>query len=188
MPTPRHDEYVSRAGTKLAHALAAFRISPAGHVCADLGANTGGFTDCLIQHGAGRVYAVERGYGVLDYRLRKDPRVVVMERTDALHVTLPEPVRLVAVDTGWTRQALILPAARRLLEPDGNIISLIKLHYEAPPELLLDGVLPDDRAEEVIAPLRTMLASMGLQLLGETESPIRGHGGNRERLWHLRPV
>ncbi|RIK66310.1 MAG: TlyA family rRNA (cytidine-2'-O)-methyltransferase [Planctomycetota bacterium] len=188
MSTPRHDDYVSRAGAKLAHALAAFRINPAGHVCADLGANTGGFTDCLIQHGAERVYAVERGYGVLDYRLRKNPRVIVLERTDALHVTLPEPVRVVTIDTGWTRQAVILPAARRLLVPGGSIVSLIKPHYEAPPEHLIDGVLPDGRGEEVIAPLRTMLASIGLELLGETESPIRGHGGNRECLWHLRPM
>lgn len=188
MSTPRHDDYASRGGAKLAHALVTFGVSPAGWVCADLGANTGGFTDCLLRHGAMAVYAVERGYGVLDYRLRKDPRVVVMERADALTVTLPEPVRLVTIDTGWTRQANILPAARRLLTPDGQIITLVKPHYEAPPDRLLDGVLPDETTDEIVAPLRAMLASLGLILLGETESPLRGQGGNRELLWRLQPA
>ena len=178
--------FVSRAGQKLAHALTTFGVSPTGWVCADLGANTGGFTDCLLRAGAARVYAVERGYGVLAYALRSDPRVVVMERTDALHVTLPEPVRLVTIDAGWTRQQLILPVARRLLGPDGQIISLVKPHYEAPPEWLAGGVLPDDRTEEVLAPLRAGLKSLGLRLLAECESPIRGQGGNREVLWLLR--
>lgn len=183
---PRHDDYVSRAGAKLAHALAAFHVTPAGWVCADLGANSGGFTDCLLKHGATRVFAVERGYGVLDYRLRSDPRVVVMERADALHAILAEPVRLVAIDTGWTRQALILPAAKRLMTPDGQIITLVKPHYEASPDRLVGGVLPDDETEGIIAPVRSLLASLGLSLIAETESPIRGQGGNREMLWHLR--
>lgn len=180
--------YVSRAGQKLAHALTTFGVSPAGWVCADLGASTGGFTDCLIRAGAARVYAVERGYGVLAYSLRNDPRVVVMERTDALHVTLPEPVRLVTIDAGWTRQELVLPVARKLLGPDGQIISLVKPHYEAPPEWLAGGVLPDDRTEEVLAPLRAGLPTLGLKLIAECESPIRGHGGNREVLWLLDTV
>jgi 23S rRNA (cytidine1920-2'-O)/16S rRNA (cytidine1409-2'-O)-methyltransferase len=175
--------YVSRAGQKLAHALTTFGVSPAGQVCADLGASTGGFTDCLLRAGAAKVYAVERGYGVLAYSLRNDPRVVVMERTDALHVTLPEPVQLVTIDAGWTRQELILAVARRLLRPDGRIISLIKPHYEAPPERLAGGVLPDDRTEEVLAPVRAGVAALGLRLMGECESPIRGQGGNREVLW-----
>ena len=179
--------FVSRAGQKLAHALTTFGVSPAGWVCADLGASTGGFTDCLLRAGAARVYAVERGYGVLAYSVRADPRVVVMERTDALHVTLPEPVRLVTIDAGWTRQQLILPVARRLLVPDGRIISLVKPHYEAPPEWLVGGVLPDDRTEEVLAPVRAGLALLGLRLMAECESPIRGHGGNREVLWYLQP-
>src|SRR5207249_3575124 len=90
-------EYVSRAGAKLAHAIDTFQLDPTGLICADLGSNTGGFVDCLLQRGAAKVYAIERGYGVLDLSLRKDPRVVVMERTDALHVRLPEPVALVTI-------------------------------------------------------------------------------------------
>lgn len=147
MSTPTDDNFASRAGQKLAHALTSFRIEPTGWICADLGANAGGFTDCLIRAGAAKVYAVERGYGVLDFRLRKDARVVVMERTDALRVHLPEPVRLVAIDTGWTRQSLILPVARSLLAPGGEMISLVKPHYEADAADLADGVLPDPLLE-----------------------------------------
>jgi len=178
--------YVSRAGAKLAHALRDFGLSVNGLLCADLGSSTGGFVDCLLRHGAARVYAVERGYGVLAYRLRADARVRVMERTDARLVHLPEPVDLVTIDTGWTRQARILPAAQRLLRPGGEIITLVKPHYEAAPELLRRGVLPDELREPTLQAVRNLLPALGLQLLAETESPIRGHGGNREVLWRLR--
>lgn len=182
-----HAQDVSRAGAKLAAALDAFSIDPTNLVCADLGSNAGGFVECLLRRGARRVYAVERGYGVLDLRLRKDERVVVRERTDALTVHLPEPIDLVTVDVGWTRQNLILPAAMRVLAPRGRIISLVKPHYEAKLELLSHGVLPDEEIEEIIRPLRERLASLGLTFGGEIESPIRGHGGNAERLWLLLP-
>lgn len=181
-------DYVSRAGVKLAHALKKFGITPAGWVCADLGASTGGFTDCLLRAGAAKVFAVERGYGVLDFRVRRDSRVVVMERTDALHVTLPKPMQLVTIDAGWTRQALILPVARRLLGPQGQIITLVKPHYEAEPHLLVDGVLSDELIETVLAPIRGKLLEIGLKLIQETASPIRGSGGNAEVLWQLNPV
>lgn len=184
MSHPERD-YVSRAGAKLAHALDIFHFSPAGLTCADLGSNTGGFVDCLIQRGAAKVYAIERGYGVLALALRKDPRVVVMERTDALHVHLPEAVALITIDTGWTRQRIILPAAKRLLAPHGTIITLVKPHYEAEPVLLQNGVLPDEQVEPVVAPLRASVADLGLTLIAETQSPIRGQGGNRELLWQL---
>jgi 23S rRNA (cytidine1920-2'-O)/16S rRNA (cytidine1409-2'-O)-methyltransferase len=101
--------FVSRAGLKLDHALTAFAVDVTGLVCADLGCNAGGFTDCLLQRGAAKVYAVDTGYGALDWKLRKDPRVVVMERTNAMHVTLPEPVGFVCIDVAWTRQRRILP-------------------------------------------------------------------------------
>lgn len=182
---------VSRAAAKLAAALDAFCIHPDRWVCADLGSNAGGFVDCLLQRGADKVYAVERGYGVLDYSLRRDPRVVVMERCDARHVVLPEKVPLVTIDVGWTRQSQILPAAKRLLwdrQPFGQIISLIKPHYEAAPSLLTGGVLPDELVESVLSPIRAILPSWGLALRGETVSPIRGHGGNAERLWLLAPA
>ncbi|MBX3395296.1 MAG: TlyA family RNA methyltransferase [Phycisphaerae bacterium] len=179
-------EYVSRAGLKLAHALGEFRVTVSALVCADLGSNAGGFVDCLLQAGAARVYAIERGYGIVDYRIRTDPRVVVMERTDALHARLPEPVDLVTIDAGWTRQARILPAAVRLLKPGGAVISLVKPHYEAAPEMLDRGVLMAEHLPIVLDAVRRDVADCGLMILGEAVSPILGHGGNREILWHLR--
>src|SRR6476661_6854974 len=118
--------FASRAGLKLDHALNVFQVEVAGLTCADLGSNVGGFVDCLLQRGAAKVYAVETGYGVLDWKLRKDPRVVVMERTNAMHVTLPESMCLVTIDVAWTRQRYILPAARRLVSSDGKVVTLIK--------------------------------------------------------------
>jgi len=188
MSTAPSDDFVSRAGHKLARALDAFGIDSSGLVCADLGSNAGGFVDCLLKRGAARIYAVERGYGVLDFSLRRDPRVVSLERTDARRVTLPEPVDLVTIDAGWTRQAEILPAARRLLKPAGCIISLVKPHYEAPPHELMDGVVRAEALASVLAAVREQLPSFNLELAGEVESPIQGHGGNREWLWLLRPT
>ncbi|MFH1420262.1 MAG: SAM-dependent methyltransferase [Planctomycetota bacterium] len=188
MTSGRDSDFVSRGGVKLAHALSLFEISPADLVCADLGSSTGGFVDCLLRGGASKVYAVERGYGVLDYRVRREPRVVVMERTDALSVHLPEPVDLVTIDVGWTRQARILPVARRLLRAGGRIVTLVKPHYEAEASALCEGVLPEDRVEAVVAAVRGRMGGLGLALLGEEESPIRGSGGNREVLWHLEPA
>ncbi len=124
-------EFVSRGGQKLDHALAALGIGVTGKICADLGCSTGGFTDCLLSHGAAKVYAVDTGYGVLDWKLRKDSRVVVMERVNAMHAELPEAMEIITIDVGWTRQRHILPSARRMLAPDGVVISLVKPHYEA---------------------------------------------------------
>jgi 23S rRNA (cytidine1920-2'-O)/16S rRNA (cytidine1409-2'-O)-methyltransferase len=125
-------EFVSRAGLKLDHALEVFGMAVAGLICADLGCNAGGFTDCLLQRGATRVYAVDTGYGALEWKLRKDPRVVVMERTNAMHVVLPEKVAFICIDVAWTKQRNILPAAVKLLAEGGEIVTLIKPHYEAP--------------------------------------------------------
>jgi len=111
----RRGKFVSRAGEKLDAALEAFGVDVAGCVCADFGCNVGGFTDCLLRRGAAKVYAVDTGYGALAWRLRKDPRVVVMERTNALYAPIPEPVDLVAVDVAWTPQKVIVPAAMRWL-------------------------------------------------------------------------
>src|SRR6266480_1183997 len=107
--------FVSRAGHKLDHALSTFKIDVTGFVCADLGSNVGGFVDCLLQRGAKKVYAIDTGYGVLEWKLRKDPRVVVMERTNAMHVNLPEKVGVVTIDVAWTKQKHILPAARKMI-------------------------------------------------------------------------
>jgi 23S rRNA (cytidine1920-2'-O)/16S rRNA (cytidine1409-2'-O)-methyltransferase len=185
MPEETHP-YVSRAGVKLAAALQAFGLDVTGWTCTDFGSHVGGFVDCLLQHGAARVYAVEPGYGVLDYRLRKDARVVVCERTNALGYVSPEPCDLVTIDVGWTQQRLVLPAARRCLkEGAGRVITLVKPQYEAPQEWLRGGVVAPERLAEVLADCRWDVEQLGWQVAGEIESPIRGHGGNVEYLWSL---
>jgi 23S rRNA (cytidine1920-2'-O)/16S rRNA (cytidine1409-2'-O)-methyltransferase len=179
--------FVSRGGCKLDHALTVFALDVVGLVCADLGSNTGGFVDCLLQRGAARVYAIERGYGVLAWNLRRDARVVVHERTNAMHVRLPEPVAFISIDVSWTRQRHILPAVRALLAPGGNVVSLIKPHYEAPPTLLRRGVLPPQAVEQVLQSVHADIAAAGFAVAAQTPSPLTGAGGNREWLVWLRP-
>lgn len=175
--------FVSRAGDKLAHALAHFRLDVHGKTCADLGASTGGFTDCLLSRGASRVYSIDTGYGVLDWKLRQNPAVIVMERTNALHVQLPEPVSFISIDVGWTPQHLILPRAVALLGRPGDIVSLIKPHYEAPKNWLRGGVLPPEKLEEVIDSVISHIHGINLPVSGLTPSPITGaKGGNIEYL------
>jgi 23S rRNA (cytidine1920-2'-O)/16S rRNA (cytidine1409-2'-O)-methyltransferase len=181
-----HMSFVSRAGQKLEHALTEFDADVRGFVCADLGCSTGGFTDCLLQCGATKVYAVDTGYGVLDWKLRKDPRVVVMERTNAMHVELPERVDLVTIDVAWTKQHHILPAARGILKAGGNIITLIKPHYEAPAKLLKKGILPDEHLEAVVSSVREEIEALGLTIIGMVTSPIKGAKGNTEIFARLR--
>lgn len=178
-------QFVSRGGDKLAAALRAFNLSVKELVCADFGSHTGGFVDCLLQNGAARVYAVDPGYGILDYRLRRDPRVVLCERTNALQYTPPELCGLITIDVGWTPQRLILPAARRGLAEGGRVVTLVKPHYEAPAEWLRGGVLPQDRLAEVRAAVLKDVAEQGWRCLAEVESPLRGHAGNSEFLWLL---
>ncbi len=180
-----HDEtpdFVSRAGQKLAAALNHFPLDIRGFTCADFGCHVGGFTDCLLQHGAARVYAVDTAYGQLAWVLRRDPRVVVHERTNAMHVTLPESVDLVTIDVGWTPQAKILPSAKRALREGGSVITLIKPHYEAGPAALVDGVLPDSTLAPLLERVLEHARSHGWCVHGTVESPLRGHGGNREYL------
>lgn len=180
--------FVSRAGFKLEGALENFRIDVKDWICADLGSNVGGFVDCLLQRGAKTVYAIDTGYGALEWKLRKDPRVVVMERTNAMHVKLPEKVKLVTIDVAWTRQKNILPAARQMLDENGIAISLIKPQYEAGVERLREGVLPGEHLQAVLEAVKADMAASGFQLLGLIESPIRGGEGNVEMLAHLRPA
>jgi 23S rRNA (cytidine1920-2'-O)/16S rRNA (cytidine1409-2'-O)-methyltransferase len=180
-------EFVSRAGQKLEHALARFALDVAAKTCADLGSNTGGFVDCLLRRGAAKVYAIDTGYGVLDWKLRKDPRVVVMERTNAMHATLPEKVDVVTIDVAWTKQRHILPAAQRMLRDDGACVTLIKPHYEADPSLLRRGVLPAERVAEVVESVIRDLRAAGFDLVATVDSPIKGAKGNAEVLALLRP-
>ncbi len=177
--------FVSRAGQKLAHAFDTFHLDPTDKTAADLGCSTGGFTDCMLQRGAMRVYAVDTGYGVLEWKLRQDPRVVVLERTNALHVVLPEPMDLVTIDAGWTKQRLILPNVLRLLRPGGRIISLVKPHYECADKERKGGLVQPQFIEEILLRVEQE-AFAGLTVLGKTESPIKGEkGGNREFLYFL---
>ncbi|MCO6438021.1 MAG: TlyA family rRNA (cytidine-2'-O)-methyltransferase [Phycisphaerae bacterium] len=188
MHDPASSRFVSRGGDKLAAALDAFQVDPSGRVCADLGSHVGGFVDCLLQHGALRVYSVDTSYGTLAWKLRRDARVVVLERTNAMHATLPEPVGLVTIDVGWTRQERVLPNVARMIEPRGVVISLIKPHYEAPPEWLAQGLLPEHRVEEVVAEVAEKALAIGWKLVATTPSPIRGHGGNLETLGRFERV
>jgi len=180
--------FVSRGGQKLERALIHFKIDVAGLTCADLGCSTGGFTDCLLQRGAAKVFAVDTGYGVLEWKLRNEQRVVVMERTNAIHVELPQPVDLVTIDAGWTKQRIILPAAKRLLKPDGIVITLIKPQYEADQPMLRKGILPAEHLPDVMETVKADIASAGFQLIQTVTSPIKGSMGNTEILAHLLPV
>ena len=180
--------FVSRAGQKLEHALMTFNIDVTGRTCADLGSNVGGFVDCLLRRGAAKVYAVDTGYGALDWKLRNDPRVVVMERTNAMHVELPEPVSLVTIDVAWTKQRLILPSARRLIARDGDVVTLIKPHYEAEASLLRRGVLPEQNLATVVEKVKYDVAHAGFEWRQTVRSPIKGTGGNVELLAWLTPT
>jgi 23S rRNA (cytidine1920-2'-O)/16S rRNA (cytidine1409-2'-O)-methyltransferase len=184
--SPDQPGYVSRAGAKLAFALDHFAVNPTGLICVDLGSNVGGFVDCLLRRNARKVYAVDTGYGTLDWSLRRDDRVVVLERTNALDIEIDEPAQLVTVDVGWTRQHLILPRALDLVEPSGTIISLIKPHYEADRRQLRKGVLPDEQAGPTLNDTIERLADLGVKVERTIESPIRGDAGNREWLALIR--
>ena len=190
--------YVGRGGMKLEHALREFGLEVAGVTGADLGCSTGGFTDCLLKHGAARVHAVDTAYGVLDYSLRRDERVVVHERSNALHLDPAEPVDLVVIDLGWTPQDKAIPAALRWLGPGGRIVTLIKPVYEITgterDAHLHDGVLDAAFAERVAARVADAMPALGARVLGLTASPIEGGAtrgkkrGNREWLALLEPA
>ncbi len=178
--------FVSRAGQKLDHALTSFDVDVTHLICADFGSNTGGFVDCLLQRGAAKVFAIDTGYGTLEWKLRNDPRVVVMERTNAMHVELPEKMSLITIDVAWTKQRLILPAARRVLGDGGEVITLIKPHYEADKNLLRRGILGEKHLAEVVAQVEADIAAAGFDVIAKVDSPITGRGGNRELLARLR--
>jgi 23S rRNA (cytidine1920-2'-O)/16S rRNA (cytidine1409-2'-O)-methyltransferase len=180
--------FVSRGGLKLQAALAAFDVPLAGVVAADVGASAGGFTDCLLQHGVARVYAIDVGRGQLAWRLRTDPRVVVMERTNARYLTtLPQPIDLATIDVSFISLRLVLPAVMGWLRPDGHIIPLIKPQFEAGRHQVGKGGVVRDKATHRQA-LRSVLgwaADHGLYLQGLIGSPITGPAGNVEFLAHL---
>lgn len=180
--------FVSRGGEKLDHALVAFGIDVAGLVAADLGASTGGFTDCLLQRDAARVYAVDVGHGQLDLRVRDDDRVIVMEKTNARYIeSLPEPVDLVVIDVSFISLSLMFPVVARILKPGGRCVPLIKPQFEAGrDEIGKGGVVREPRIHRLVLERTATLADgNGLGLLGLVASPLQGPAGNIEFLAHL---
>ena len=183
--------FVSRGGYKLDKALKVFPVDPAGKVCLDCGASTGGFTDVLLQHGAKKVYAVDVGYGQLAWKLRTDERVVNLERTNLRYVTeeqIPEPIELAVMDVSFISVKLVIPAVRRLLTENADFICLIKPQFEAGREEVgKKGVVRDSAVhEQVIRNILEFAPTEGLSVLGLDYSPIKGPEGNIEYICHLR--
>ena len=182
--------YVSRGGLKLEKALRDFGIQPVGYVCSDSGASTGGFTDCLLQQGASKVFAIDVGYGQLDWKIRSDPRVVVMERTNVRYVTqeqLGEPLDLSVIDVSFISLRIVLPVVKTFLKSTGQVVCLIKPQFEAGKEKVgKKGVVRDlETHKEVLDNFVTLTKEIGFKILGLTFSPVKGPEGNIEFLAHL---
>lgn len=206
------DRFVSRGGSKLQAALDSFNIEATDKVIMDVGCSTGGFVDCWLQHGASKVYAVDTAYGELAWKLRNDPKVVVMERTNILHLSAlpsggpdpkahnlsnrqkenegktidvgsdPQLVDFISIDAGWTKLGLVLPVVKQFLKPNGQIIALLKPHYELPKAATQKGVVPLEMVEEIKTQTIHQIQELGFNVLQTIESPILGGGGNVEYL------
>jgi 23S rRNA (cytidine1920-2'-O)/16S rRNA (cytidine1409-2'-O)-methyltransferase len=186
------DRYVGRGGHKLEAALRHFAIDPSGWVCLDVGASTGGFTDCLLQHEASKVYALDVGHGQLDWKIRNDPRVVVMEHCNARHLApgdLPEKVRLAVADVSFISLTLVLPPVAGLLTDGGMMVALIKPQFElSRAEVGRGGVVRDEALRgKAVEKIRSFASGLGWTWGGVVDSPIAGAEGNREFLCLLRP-
>ena len=183
--------YVSRGGLKLEKALRDFGVHPMDYVCSDSGASTGGFTDCLLQQGAKKVFAIDVGYGQLDWKIRNDPRVVVMERTNIRYVKaedLGEPLDLSVIDVSFISLKIVLPAIKNLLKPgQGQVLCLIKPQFEAGRDKVgKKGVVREPEThKEVLDNFVALARELGFTILGLTFSPVKGPEGNIEFLGHL---
>ena len=182
--------YVSRGGLKLEKALRDFGVDPTGFVCSDSGASTGGFTDCLLQQGASKVFAIDVGYGQLDWKIRSDPRVVVMERTNVRYVTpeqLGEPLDLSVVDVSFISLKIVLPVIKTFLKSTGQVLCLIKPQFEAGKEKVgKKGVVRAPQThKEVLDNFVELANALEFKILGLTFSPVKGPEGNIEFLGHL---
>ncbi len=183
--------YVSRGGLKLEKALRDFGVHPVDYVCSDSGASTGGFTDCLLQQGAKKVFAIDVGYGQLDWKIRNDPRVVVMERTNIRYVKaedLGEPLDLSVIDVSFISLKIVLPAIKNLLKPgQGQVLCLIKPQFEAGRDKVgKKGVVREPEThKEVLDNFVALVGELGFTILGLTFSPVKGPEGNIEFLGHL---
>ena len=185
--------YVSRGGQKLAKALGEFAVQVSGKTALDVGASTGGFTDCLLAHGAAQVFAVDVGYGQLDWKLRNDPRVLVFEKTNIRYLELsqlPRAADLATIDASFISLKLILPQVKTLLVEHADVIALIKPQFEVGKGKVGKGGVvraPEEHAR-VISEITAAAAELGFDILGVTESPLLGPKGNREFLTHLRLI
>ena len=182
--------YVSRGGLKLEKALRDFGVDVNGYVCSDSGASTGGFTDCLLQQGAKKVFAIDVGYGQLDWKIRSDERVVVMERTNIRYVTpedLGEPLDLSVIDVSFIGLEIVLPTIKTLLKPTGQVLCLIKPQFEAGKENVgKKGVVRDPKIHQMVLDnFVALVDGLGFKILGLTFSPVKGPEGNIEFLGHL---
>jgi len=183
--------YVSRGGLKLEKALRDFGVDPTGFVCSDSGCSTGGFTDCLLQQGASKVFAIDVGYGELNWKIRNDPRVVVMERTNIRYVTpedIGEPLDLSVIDVSFISLRIVLPAIKNLLkEQKGQVLCLIKPQFEAGRENVgKNGVIREPAIhKEVLDNFVSLAKELDFTILGLTFSPVKGPAGNIEFLAHL---
>ncbi len=182
--------YVGRGGLELGKAPRDFGVKPEGYVCSDSGASTGGFTDCLLQQGAKKVFAIDVGYGQLDWKVRSDPRVVVMERTNVRYVTpeqLGEPLDLSVVDVSFISLKIVLPVIRTFLKENGQVLCLIKPQFEAGKEKVgKKGVVRDPAIhKEVLDDFVELTKQIDFKILGLTFSPVKGPEGNIEFLAHL---
>ena len=183
--------FVSRGGEKLSAALDAFSIHVAGRIVLDVGASTGGFTDCLLRHGARRVYAVDVGYGQLDWNLRNDQRVVVLERCNVRHLdraAVPEAVQLVVIDVSFISLRLVLPCVVKFLAPGATVVALVKPQFEAGVKQVgRGGVVRDDEVRLAVARrVQAVAQQLGFDCLGLFDSPVQGKKGNREIFLGLR--
>lgn len=185
---PDEPTFVSRGGLKLHRAMLDLPFDPTAMLCADFGCSTGGFTDCLLQHGAAHVHSIDTAYGEFAWKLRTDDRVTIHERRNALHLDPPQSVidsggiDLAVIDLGWTKQDRALDAAAKWLKPGGHIISLVKPHYEADKaDLGEGGVLDPARAEEIAERVRDALPELGYAVHGWVKSPVLGGAVGKKR-------
>jgi 23S rRNA (cytidine1920-2'-O)/16S rRNA (cytidine1409-2'-O)-methyltransferase len=193
--TRQHGRFVSRGGEKLAAALDAGSINPEGLICLDVGCSTGGFTDCLLQRGAARVYAVDVGYGQFDWRLRQDPRVVLIERTNIRTIertAIPESVAIAVIDVSFISLAKVLPAVLQFLSPGARVIALVKPQFEVGKgKVGRAGVVRDEtQRQDVLQRAIRFADGIGLRAMRSVDSPLRGKKGNREifAIFEFRPA
>ncbi len=183
-------QYVSRGGKKLEAGLAAFNLNVKGLICADIGCSTGGFTDCLLQKGASRIYCVDVGYGVLDWKIRQDSRVVVLERTNARMLTrkqIPESLQLAVIDASFISLKLLLAPVCKMFDGAIQVLALVKPQFELPREKVAKGGVVNgaDLHDEALAMVRKFATCEGLSCQGVVASPIQGAKGNQEFLMYL---